>query len=156
MPAKRSDKEVIHLDYITTDLSLRVLAKKHNVAVSTLKKWKDEGHWDVERKALLADAAQQAREKFETDVAQALNSITDRMGKILESADKLLLKVDQLLSLEDALAPRDLKSISSVLVDVMTMQNTVNGQEEDKKDDKNNFTVTWINNPWDEEGGDNA
>ena len=156
MPAKRSDKEVIHLDYITTDLSLRVLAKKHNISVSTLKKWKDDGHWDVERKALLADAAQQAREKFETDVAQALNSITDRMGKILESADKLLLKVDQLLSLEDALAPRDLKSISSVLVDVMTMQNTVNGQEEDKKDDKNNFTVTWINNPWDEEGGGNA
>ena len=156
MPAKRSDKEVIHLDYITTDLSLRVLAKKHNVAVSTLKKWKDEGHWDVERKALLADAAQQAREKFETDVAQALNSMTDRMGKILESADKLLLKVDQLLSLEDALAPRDLKSISSVLVDVLTMQNTVNGQDEDKKDDKNSFTVTWINNPWDEEGGGNA
>ena len=156
MPAKRSDKEVIHLDYITTDKSLRVLAKKHNVAVSTLKKWKDEGHWDVERKALLADAAQQAREKFETDVAQALNSMTDRMGKILESADKLLLKVDQLLSLEDALAPRDLKSISSVLVDVLTMQNTVNGQDEDKKDDKNSFTVTWINNPWDEEGGGNA
>lgn len=156
MPAKRSDKEVIHLDYITTDKSLRVLAKKHNVAVSTLKKWKDEGHWDVERKALLADAAQQAREKFETDVAQALNSMTDRMGKILESADKLLLKVDQLLSLEDALAPRDLKSISSVLVDVLTMQNTVNGQEDGKEDSKNNLTVTWINNPWDEEGGGNA
>lgn len=156
MPAKRSDKEAIHLDYITTDLSLRVLAKKHNVAVSTLKKWKDEGHWDVERKALLVDAAQQAREKFDTDKAQAVNTLSDRMEIILKSTDKLLTKVDQLLSLDDALAPRDLKSISSVLVDVMTMQNTVKGEEEDKKGDKNNFTVTWINNPWDEEGGDNA
>ena len=155
MPAKRSDKEAIHLDYITTDLSLRVLAKKHNVAVSTLKKWKDEGHWDVERKALLVDAAQQAREKFDTDKAQAVNTLSDRMEIILKSTDKLLTKVDQLLSLDDALAPRDLKSISSVLVDVMTMQNTVKGEEEDKKGDKNNFTVTWINNPWDEEGGDN-
>lgn len=156
MPAKRSDKEAIHLDYITTDLSLRVLAKKHNVAVSTLKKWKDAGHWDVERKALLADAAQQARDKFETDKAQAVNMLTDRLGKILESADKLLLKVDQLLSLEDALAPRDLKSISSVLVDVMTMQNTVNDQDEGKEDNKNTITVRWIDNPWDEEGGNNA
>ena len=156
MPAKRSDKEVIHLDYITTDFSLRVLAKKHNVAVSTLKKWKDEGHWDVERKALLAEATQQARDKFETDKAQAVNTLSDRMEIILKSTDKLLVKVDQLLSLEDALAPRDLKSISSVLADVMTIQNTVNGQDEDKKDSKNNFTVTWINNPWDEEGGDNA
>ena len=156
MPAKRSDKDVIHLDYISTDLSLRALAKKHNVAVSTLKKWKDEGHWDVERKALLAEATQQATERFNTDKAQAVNTLSDRMEIILKSTDKLLTKVDQLLSLEDALAPRDLKSISSVLADVMTIQNTVNGQDEDKKDSKNNFTVTWINNPWDEEGGDNA
>lgn len=155
MPAKRSDKEVIHLDYITTDLSLRVLAKKHSVAVSTLKKWKDDGHWDVERKALLADAAQQAREKFDTDVAQALNGMTDRLGKILESADKLLLKVDQLLNLEDALAPRDLKSISSVLVDVMTMQN-MDKSGNSEEDSKNTITVRWIDNPWDKEGGDNA
>ena len=155
MPAKRSDKEVIHLDYITTDLSLRVLAKKHSVAVSTLKKWKDDGHWDVERKALLADAAQQAREKFDTDVAQALNGMTDRLGKILESADKLLLKVDQLLALEDALAPRDLKSISSVLVDVMTMQN-MDKSGDNPEDSKNTITVRWVDNPWDKEGGDNA
>lgn len=132
MPAKRSDKEVIHLDYITTDLSLRVLAKKHNVAVSTLKKWKDDGHWDVERKALLADAAQQAREKFDTDKAQALDSLADRMEKILLSTDKLLLKVDQLLNIPDALAPRDLKSISSVLVDVITLQNSVKGGDEEE------------------------
>lgn len=156
MPAKRSDKEVIHLDYITTDLSLRVLAKKHSISVSTLKKWKDEGHWDVERKALLAEATQQARDKFETDKAQAVNTLSDRMEIILKSTDKLLVKVDQLLSLEDALAPRDLKSISSVLADVMTIQNTVNGQDDGKEDKKNSFTVTWINNPWDEEGGDNA
>ena len=156
MPAKRSDKEVIHLDYITTDKSLRVLAKEHNVAVSTLKKWKDEGHWDVERKALLAEATQQATERFNTDKAQAVNTLSDRMEIILKSTDKLLTKVDQLLSLEDALAPRDLKSISSVLADVMTIQNTVNDQDDGKEDKKNNFTVTWINNPWDEEGGDNA
>ena len=154
MPAKRSDKEVIHLDYITTDMSLRVLAKKHNVSLSTLQKWKQDGHWDVERKALLAEATQQARERIDTDKAQALDSLADRLEKILKSADKLLLKVDQLLNLEDALAPRDLKSISSVLVDVMTMQNM--DKSEDKEDSKNTITVRWENNPWDEEGGDNA
>lgn len=120
-----------------------------------MKKWKDDGHWDVERKALLADAAQQAREKFDTDVAQALNGMTDRLGKILESADKLLLKVDQLLALEDALAPRDLKSISSVLVDVMTMQN-MDKSGDNPEDSKNTITVRWVDNPWDKEGGDNA
>ena len=129
MPVKRSDKEVIHLDYISTDLSLRVLAKKHNVSVSTLQNWKAQGHWDIERKAMLSAATERAAENLNTDKAQALDSLTDRMEKVLAAADKLLAKVYQLLDLEDALAPRDLKSISSVLVDVMTMQNTVNSDE---------------------------
>lgn len=131
MPAKRSDKEVIHLDYISTDLSLRVLAKKHNVSVSTLQHWKAQGHWDIERQAMLAAATERAAENLNTDKAQALDSLTDRMEKVLAAADKLLAKVYQLLDLEDALAPRDLKSISSVLVDVMTMQNTVKADDDE-------------------------
>lgn len=139
MPAKRSDKEVIHLDYITTDKSLRVLAKDHNVAVSTLKKWKDAGHWDVERKALLAEATQQAIERFDTDKEQALDSLSDRAEKILLCIDKLLVKTEQLLNIPDALAPRDVKSLSSVLVDVITMQNSLKGEEEEEG---NAVTVT--------------
>lgn len=131
MPAKRSDKEVIHLDYISTDLSLRVLAKKHNVSVSTLQHWKAQGHWDIERQAMLATATERAAENLNTDKAQALDSLTGRMEKVLAAADKLLAKVYQLLDLEDALAPRDLKSISSVLVDVMTMQNTVKADDDE-------------------------
>ncbi|MGN1027590.1 MAG: hypothetical protein ACI4P4_14455 [Faecousia sp.] len=118
MGAKRSDKEAIHLEYISTDLSLRVLAKKHNMSVSTLQLWKNNGHWDVERKAMLAAATERAAENLSTAKAQALDSLTSRQEKTLAAADKLLAKVYQLLELEDALAPRDLKSISSTLLDI--------------------------------------
>lgn len=118
MGAKRSDKEAIHLEYISTDLSLRVLAKKHNMSVSTLQLWKKDGHWDVERKAMLAAATERAAENLSTEKAQALYSLADRQEKTLEAADKLLEKVYQLLDLDDALAPRDLKSISSTLLDI--------------------------------------
>lgn len=118
MGAKRSDKEAIHLEYISTDLSLRVLAKKHNMSVSTLQLWKNNGHWDVERKAMLAAATEKAAENLSTEKAQALDSLTSRQEKTLAAADKLLAKVYQLLELEDALAPRDLKSISSTLLDI--------------------------------------
>ena len=133
MPAKRSDKEVIHLEYISTDLSLRALAKKHNVSVSTLQIWKNQGHWDVERKTFLNQATKQAAENLRTDAAQSLDGLNERMEKILASADMLLVKVNQLLNLEDELAPRDLKSISSVLLDVMTIQNMGNDGDEDDK-----------------------
>ena len=118
MGAKRSDKEAIHLEYISTDLSLRVLAKKHNMSVSTLQLWKKDGHWDVERKAMLAAATERAAENLSTEKAQALDSLAERQEKTLAAADKLLAKVYQLLDLDDALAPRDLKSISSTLLDI--------------------------------------
>lgn len=129
MGAKRSDKEAIHLDYISTDLSLRVLARKHNISVSTLQLWKNNGHWDIERQAMLAAATERAAENLSTAKAQALDSLTSRVEKTLAAADKLLAKVYQLLELEDALAPRDLKSISSTLLDIKMLTDVPDAAE---------------------------
>lgn len=129
MPVKRSDKEVIHLDYISTDLSLRVLAKKHNISTSTLQTWKNSGHWDVERKAMLAAAKERAAENFATAKAQALDGMVSRQEKTMEAADRLLTKVYQLLDLDDALAPRDLKSISSTLLDIKMLTDVPDAAE---------------------------
>lgn len=139
MGAKRSDKEAIHLEYISTDLSLRVLAKKHNMSVSTLQLWKKDGHWDVERKAMLAAATERAAENLSTAKAQALDSLTERQEKTLAAADKLLAKVYQLLDLDDALAPRDLKSISSTLLDIKMLTDV-----RDDGGDKEPVTIRFV------------
>lgn len=139
MGAKRSDKEAIHLEYISTDLSLRVLAKKHNMSVSTLQLWKNNGHWDVERKAMLAAATERAAENLSTAKAQALDSLTSRQEKTLAAADKLLAKVYQLLDLDDALAPRDLKSISSTLLDIKMLTDV-----RDDGGDKEPVTIRFV------------
>ena len=132
MGAKRTDKDTVHLDYISSDISLRALAKKHKVADSTVRRWAKEEGWAAEKQEFVLSAAQQARANMRAAKAQLLTELTDRTEKVYLCADKLLLKVDQLLNLEDALAPRDLKSISSVLVDVMTMQNI--GKSDDDED----------------------
>lgn len=139
MGAKRSDKEAIHLEYISTDLSLRVLAKKHNMSVSTLQLWKKDGHWDVERKAMLAAATERAAENLSTSKAQALDSLAERQEKTLAAADKLLEKVYQLLDLDDALAPRDLKSISSTLLDIKMLTDV-----RDDGGDKEPVTIRFV------------
>lgn len=139
MGAKRSDKEAIHLEYISTDLSLRVLAKKHNMSVSTLQLWKKDGHWDVERKAMLAAATEKAAENLSTSKAQALDSLAERQEKTLAAADKLLEKVYQLLDLDDALAPRDLKSISSTLLDIKMLTDV-----RDDGGDKEPVTIRFV------------
>lgn len=130
----RNDKEAIHQDYIHSDLSLRNFAKKHKMSLSTLHKWKSEGLWDVEKRQFLTKSAEIARKRADIKLEQQMNGVVDRMEMVLEASDKLLVKVGQLLDLEDALAPRDLKSISSVLVDVQMIHANA-GKDEDSKDE---------------------
>lgn len=133
MGASRVDKSAIHLDYISTDISLRALAKKHKVADSTVRRWAKEDGWAAEKQEFLSSAAHRARTDLDAAKAQLLGTLTDRWTRMYSTADKLLEKVDELLALEgDPLAPRDLKSISSVLVDIMTLHSAGDKREEDK------------------------
>lgn len=132
--AIRCDREAIHQDYIRSDMSLRAFAKKHHLSLSTLHAWKTEGLWDIEKRDFLNKSAEIARKRADIKLEQQMNGVVDRMEMVLEASDKLLVKVGQLLDLEDALAPRDLKSISSVLVDVQMLHANA-GKDEDSKDE---------------------
>lgn len=131
----RKDKEAIHQDYIHSDLSLREFAKKHKMSLSTLHKWKTEELWDAEKQEFLTKAAEAARIKADIKLQQQIDGIVNRMEMVLEASDKLLLKVNQLLDLDgDPLAPRDLKAISSILVDVQMLHSNAE-KDEDKADE---------------------
>lgn len=141
MSLRREDKETIHREYVTTDISIRALARKYGVGVSTLNRWIHDNHWTVEKRAYLSEAAEIARRKIaeaaaekmraienasiperDQEIDRYVNALADRAEKIYTSADRLLIKVNQLLNLEDALAPRDLKAISSTLLDIKMIQ----------------------------------
>ena len=59
----------------------------------------------------------------------------------MAAADKLLAKVYQLLDLDDALAPRDLKSISSTLLDIKMLTDV-----RDDDGDKEPVTIRFAGN----------
>lgn len=130
----RTDKEAVRIEYISSDISLRALAKKHKIAQSTIFKWSREGDWNVEKQKFLESAAHFAQLDLDARKEQILKNLTDRWVKVYETADRLLEKINELLDLHgDALAPRDLKSISSVLVDVVTLQNYGERREKESK-----------------------
>lgn len=132
MGKSRTDKEAVRSEYISTDISLRALAKKHKIAQSTIFKWSREGNWNVEKERFLRSAAHLAKQELEAGKEQILKTLTDRWVNVYESADRLLEKVNALLDLHgDTLAPRDLKSLSSVLVDIMSLHSY--GQNRDKE-----------------------
>lgn len=142
-------KEKIHDEYLNTDISIRGLASKYNIPKGRIESWIKSGNWSTEKKALLSMAERIAVDKRADSNRRYVDIMAERVDRIYSASDKLLDKVTQLLELEDALAPRDLKSISSTLLDIK-MLHGIRDADEDKED--KTLTVTFVKNPWDVEG----
>ena len=144
---KNIDWTSIKNEYISSEISMRKLAAKHNVDLKSIATHSKQEGWVAQRK-----------EYHNRVQAKTLQNIEDAasnfQAEVSESARKLLDKVNEVLRLEEALAPRDLKSLSSTLLDLRDILAV--GGDKDNQEEKNTFTVTWVNNPWDEEGTDNA
>lgn len=131
----RKDKQKIYKEYVTTDISIRSLADKHSLSQSTLNRWIKEGGWTEQKRGFLERAAIRAKERLKADEERYVEALADRWEKMYCTGDKLLEKVEEMLSLEgDALAPRDLKSLSSILVDLMTLHNVGESKTESSGD----------------------
>lgn len=125
-------------EYITTDISQRDLAEKYGVNFVTVNRHSRAEGW------------MEAREKYANDVykrclQKAENKAVDKYARFLNSVDKLQAKIDQLLELEDALSPRDLKSLSSALMDAKELYGF---KEEEKPEDDNKIVVEWVGEDW--------
>jgi len=137
-----ADWNAIKNEYINSEISLRKLAGKYKIPVSTVaRKCRLEG-WFDEREHLLDNVSTRLAQETE-------NSQVNRALAIYRSGDKLLEKANQLLDLEEALSPRDLKSISSTLLDLKMIHN-IKDESEDAAEDTG-ITVRFVGNDWDQE-----
>ena len=142
---KNIDWTTIKTEYISSEISMRKLAAKHNVDLKSIATHSKAEGWVAQRN--------EYRNRVQAKTLQNIeDAASNFQAEVSDSARKLRDKVNEVLKLEEALAPRDLKSISSTLLDLRDIL-AVGG---DKEDSKNTITVRWENNPWDEEGGDNA
>lgn len=155
MGKSRTDKEAVRTEYISTDISLRALAKKHNIAQSTIFKWSREGEWNLDKQKFLESAAHLAQLDLNARKEHILKNLTDRWIKTYETADRILEKVNELLDLRgNVLAPRDLKSLSSIIVDIMTLHSysEKRSKAEEDGDEGNSLDIKFADPEEDWEG----
>ena len=122
--------EDIKNEYISTKISQRDLAKKYGINITNITNRSTREGWV------------KLREEFSNRIqTKALQNIEEAalnfQAQVSESAIKLLEKVNELLSLDEALAPRDLKSLSSTLLD---LRDILTAHKEEGEED-NLFTV---------------
>ena len=144
---KNIDWTTIKNEYISSEISMRKLAAKHNVDLKSIATHSKQEGWVAQR--------DEYRNRVQAKTLQNLEEAASNFqAEVSGSARKLLDKVNEVLALDEALAPRDLKSLSSTLLDLRDILSV--GGDSDAEDKKNTVIVRWENNPWDEAGGDNA
>ena len=131
------DKTAVHEDYVN-GYSIRMLAAKYDVPKSTVGRWVKQYGWVQQQKYKERKRLTGSRDTEERDAGTRDTCIV-QLGEPLPADEdytlirsytqKLLKKADDLLELDDALAPRDLKSLSSMLLDVRTLLNILSPRE---------------------------
>ena len=152
----KTDLTSLREDYIS-GYSCRMLAAKYGVPKSTVSYWIKRYGWKQESgKQKYVKADDIPRHQVTELIDCTLDSSLDRPTEIVQHLDelpmpetippaseeyillrqrarKVLEKADQLLDIDDALAPRDLKSLSSMLLDVRQLLNVLSPYEEEER-----------------------
>ena len=140
------DKAQVREDYIR-GMSLRALSLKYDIPKSTVAHWSKKYGWvQEERPKVHSKRPKPKKPKLDTlplyVQQKPLDTCTEPVQVEVDSTDyfmireyakKVLKKADDLLELDDALAPRDLKSLSSMLLDVRQMLGTLSPLEEEER-----------------------
>ena len=131
------DKAAVREDYVR-GYSIRMLAAKYEIPKSTIGRWVKQFGWVQEQKYKEQKRRDGTRDEEERDTGTRDTCVV-QLGEPLPPDEdytlvraytqKLLKKADDLLELDDALAPRDLKSLSSMLLDVRTLLNILSPRE---------------------------
>lgn len=108
----------IEKEYVTTEASLRQLAAKYGVGMSSMNRHSRERGWVAKRKAhenVIADKVGARLASAEADEQ------SDRALRVMQVSDKLLDLCEKMCDME-SIAPRDLRSLTAALMDIKEIQ----------------------------------
>lgn len=149
---KKPSRAKLKKEYVTTDITIRAIAKKYGIATGTISKYSREDHWVAEREAYISEITNTAETMIATrddtsvatEYAEEISTRAEFEMKLFHSADLLFNKINEILAMDVPLSPRDLKAVSSTLLDLKMMR--ITDVNEDKKDNK--MTVEFIDMDW--------
>ena len=144
-----ADWQKIKTEYLTTDTSYRKLAEKHGVNATTIAKKASKEDWQSQRQ-------QQASRTLSKMLSADTKQKVDRATRLKTVADKLLDKVEALVTDDNTLTAASIKNLSDALKNIKEAQ-MIRTQEDieeqkariaklqkevQKEDDNKSITIT--------------
>ena len=118
MGAKSPNWVKIEKEYVTTDASLRELAAKHGVGMSSMNRHSRERGWVAKRFAHREAVADKAARLV---CAREEEPQANRAARVMQVSDKLL-DLCERMSEQEQIQPRDLRSLTAALMDIKEIQ----------------------------------
>lgn len=130
------DKSKVRDDY-QRGLSLRSIAAKYGIPKSTVSDWIKRYGWAQEGKqrsgVTIRVPKETASDSPDTSDTSGCPDVSSYHELITSYTLKLLKKADEILEISEALAPRDMKSISSMLLDARQLLDSMSPLEEEER-----------------------
>lgn len=116
--------ERIKDDYINGGGTIRALAAKYGIAASTIGKISSQERWKILRDNRTAETKKK--------ILETVDSMTYEQAaqRLMISTAKVCDKLDQILSLDEVLAPRDIKAMTGALLDIKMLFNVRSAEEQ--------------------------
>lgn len=121
--------EQIKFEYLHSSKSGRALAKQYGIPYGTLNKVITKERWVLLRQEESRCAMHNLAPAHEAQRAQMLTEHYDAATALMDSTMKAHEKLNQLLELDEPLAPRDIKAITGALFDLKALYG-VHSEEE--------------------------
>ncbi len=112
---KKTDWTAVKDKYVTTECSMRALAKDYGLNVSTVSKKAKKENWLEER--------QQFQDKLQTKILEEMvRERVSRAKEMLAVSDALLAQIKRVATRQEDLLPVEIKALSSSLKDLRDIQ----------------------------------
>lgn len=135
-------------EYITTGISLEKLSKKYGVHPSTAQRHSRLEGWVSEKKKYDGIVTEKCLQKTAEKYSERFAEYAVKMElDLVEVHKSLFRKIAETMNFGDAFSPRDLKCLSSMLVDLIS--NYLRMKETDQTVTDNVLRIEWVNGEWD-------
>jgi len=145
------DWKKIKLYYLQNDISLRELAVKFKVGEASVFRRASKEKWKDEKIAFDSNLIAKAKEKVTEKTSESLAEYAVRQTADLVKINELLIgKVYETMAYGDAFSPRDLKSLSGLLTDLMMNRKTMMEEQQAGVSQADRIQVEFVKPYWEE------
>ena len=138
------------MEYLSTECTYRDLAKKHGIALSGIARKAKAEDWQAARESYRNKRETELEQKVIEKTSETLAEYAARQTADIVKINELLIgKVYETMAYGDAFSPRDLKSLSGLLSDLMMNRKSMMEEQNAGANEADRITVEFVKGDWD-------